>query len=218
MLASGAAVHPGFEGVVTGGESAQAEVPIGIGRREMRRGQNENESPHVLVNVAAQRDESGHVKDLGGNRFFIGTISPEVETLGRRVGKNVMVSVLLLVREFDFCPHLHWQKDGDKGQLLLDDLFHWQDVRFRKRALEINDGDGRIRPENAAGADNFIPLGHLALVKSGPVALVLGRWRAGISFIGLSSKFVGEVLLGFGEFELVDQIVFASAALLELAD
>jgi hypothetical protein len=64
--------------------------------------------------------------------------------------------------------------------------------------------------------------GQLALmkifVKSGRVALVLGRWRANKSFIGLRSKFVGEVLLSLGEIELVDQVVFACAALLDFAD
>jgi hypothetical protein len=44
------------------------------------------------------------------------------------------------------------------------------------------------------------------------------RCQPGESSIGLSSKFVSEVLLCFGEIELVDQVIFASAALLELAD
>jgi hypothetical protein len=52
----------------------------------------------------------------------------------------------------------------------------------------------------------------------GPVELNLGRCQAGKSSIGLSSKFVSEVLLCFGEIELVYQVIFASAALLELAD
>jgi hypothetical protein len=45
-----------------------------------------------------------------------------------------------------------------------------------------------------------------------------GRWQAGKCSIGPSSKFVSEVVLCFGEIELVDQVIFACAALLELAD
>ena len=44
------------------------------------------------------------------------------------------------------------------------------------------------------------------------------RCQPAQSFIGLSSKFASEVLLCFGEIELVDQVICASAALLELAD
>jgi N-6 DNA Methylase len=38
------------------------------------------------------------------------------------------------------------------------------------------------------------------------------------SSLGLSRKFVSEVLLCFGEIELVDQVIFSCAALLEFAD
>ena len=37
-------------------------------------------------------------------------------------------------------------------------------------------------------------------------------------FIRPRSKFVGEVLLSFGEIELIEQVIFASTALLELAN
>ena len=51
-----------------------------------------------------------------------------------------------------------------------------------------------------------------------PVALNLVYWRAGKSLTQLNSKFVSEVLLCFSKIKLVDQVVFACAALLELAD
>ena len=51
-----------------------------------------------------------------------------------------------------------------------------------------------------------------------PVALNLVYWRSGKSLIRLNSKFVSEVLLCSSKIKLVDQVVFACAALLELAD
>ena len=56
------------------------------------------------------------------------------------------------------------------------------------------------------------------LVRFKLVALDLGCWWVGKRSIRLSSKFVSEVLLCLSEIELVDQVIFASAALLELAD
>ena len=47
--------------------------------------------------------------------------------------------------------------------------------------------------------------------------LNLGLWRAG-RVIRLDRKFVGEVLLRRGKIELVNQVVFAGAALTEFAD
>jgi hypothetical protein len=47
--------------------------------------------------------------------------------------------------------------------------------------------------------------------------LVLGRWRS-VSFIGLKSKFISQVLLCSGEIELMNQVEFPCAALLELTD
>jgi hypothetical protein len=48
--------------------------------------------------------------------------------------------------------------------------------------------------------------------------LYLGCWNTGKSSVRLSSKFVSQVLLCLSEIELVDEIIFASSALLELAD
>jgi hypothetical protein len=48
--------------------------------------------------------------------------------------------------------------------------------------------------------------------------LVLGRWRSVKSFIGLKSKFISQVLLCSGEIELMNQVEFPCAALLELTD
>ncbi len=50
------------------------------------------------------------------------------------------------------------------------------------------------------------------------VALVLGDWSAGKRFVGPYSKFVSEILLRFGQLELINQVIFPYAVLLEFAD
>jgi hypothetical protein len=80
----------------------------------------------MLVNIATQRHQPWHIEDLRRNRFFLRPITAQVETLGGRVGKNIVVGVLLEIRKFHLCAYPHRQERGNKGQLFLHDLFGGQ--------------------------------------------------------------------------------------------
>ena len=72
-------------------------------------------------------------------------------------------------------------------------------------------------PKSCLSSRHSYPIGaNLLPFNAGP-ALNLGIWRAG-RVLGLDRKFVGEVLLRRGKIELVNQVIFAGAALTEFAD
>ena len=64
----------------------------------------------MFVNIAPQRDQARDVEDLGRHRSFIGPIAAEIETFRGRVGKDVVISIFLEIRELDPGADLDRQK------------------------------------------------------------------------------------------------------------
>src|SRR5207247_10546902 len=109
----------------------------------------------VFVNVAPKYDKARLIKNLRWDRSLIRPITPKIKTLGRRVGKNVVISVVK-IWEFNFGSDPHREKRRNKRQILLRDLFRWQRNWLGKRALEINHRQRRLRGKNAAFGDDLI--------------------------------------------------------------
>src|SRR5262249_19035224 len=96
LLPGGLAIHPGLERITSGRKSAQLEAAILVRRYEVRRVEHENEPAHVFVDVAVERHKARYIEELRGNRALVGQVAPEIEPLGLRVGKDVVIRVVLV--------------------------------------------------------------------------------------------------------------------------
>src|SRR3954447_16004356 len=118
------------------GQTIQAEVPGTVAHHVMWRVQNENQSTHVLVNIAPQCDQTGFVENNRRHRPFLPTIPSQIESFRRRVRKNIVIRVVKIWK-FNSSADLYRQDGWNKGKIFLRDLFHWQRCWSRKRALKI---------------------------------------------------------------------------------
>src|SRR4029077_4778052 len=82
-------------------------------------------------------------------------ITSKIKTFGRRVGKNVVISVIK-VWEFNLGSDPHRQKRWNERQIFLRDLFHRQRSWLGKRTIEINYCQRRLRGKNAALGDDLV--------------------------------------------------------------
>ena len=87
--------------------------------------QNQDQSAHVFVNVAPKYDQARLIENLRRDRSLIRAITPKIKTFGRRVGKNVVLSVIK-IWEFNLGSDPHREKRWKERQILLRDLFHRQ--------------------------------------------------------------------------------------------
>ena len=83
LLSRRLAVDPRLEQIVTGRKPAQSKPPVRIRGHKIWRLQNENETAHMLVNVAAQRHQPRRVKNLRRDRPLIRPIAPQIEPFRR---------------------------------------------------------------------------------------------------------------------------------------
>src|SRR5687768_2863155 len=121
----------------------------------MRGRQHQDESAHMLVNIAPEGDQAWAVESLKGDRPFLWTIAAKIEPFGRRVRKDVVISVIQ-IGKFDTGANLHGQQSWDESKVLLDDLPTQRLGRPRKRALEVNDGQGWVSRQHPSFADDFV--------------------------------------------------------------
>src|SRR5689334_4062006 len=77
------AIDPRFKHIVTRGKPAQSKSPIFVCGDKIGRVQNENETAHVLVNIAAQRYQPWGVENLRRDRPLIRPIASQIEAFGR---------------------------------------------------------------------------------------------------------------------------------------
>jgi hypothetical protein len=149
----------GGPGVVAGGQSGEPESSALVRHDEMRGRQHQDKPAHVFMDIAAKRNQAGHVEDLGRDRLLIRAIAAEIEALGGRVGKDVVIGVFLQVRKFDFRSDLDGQQSRDKGEIFLRDLLCWKALGLRKRTIEIDHGERGICREDATSRDHLVAFG-----------------------------------------------------------
>src|SRR5437667_1147311 len=117
--------------------------------------QNQDQSAHVFVNVAPKYDQARLIENLRRDRSLIRAITPKIKTFGRRVGKNIVISVIE-IWELDFCPDMHRQERWKESQILLRDLFRRQRSWLGKSTIEINHRQRWLRRKNAAFGDDLV--------------------------------------------------------------
>ena len=112
----------------------------------------------MLVNVAPQCDQARLIENFCRDRAFLRAITANIESLGRRVGKDVVISVVK-VREFNPGPNSYREKRWNERQILLRDFFRWEGSWTRESTVEVNHRKRRLRGKYAAFSDDFVSLG-----------------------------------------------------------
>src|SRR4030095_1003379 len=120
-------------------KSAQPKVPVRSCHDEIRSVQNQDQPAHVFVNVAAQRNQTRFFEHLCRYGTFLRAITAEVESFDRRIGKDVVISVVE-IRKFNSGSNSDRKKRWNERQILLRDLFRCRRSRARESTIEINDG------------------------------------------------------------------------------
>src|SRR6266436_5506006 len=109
----------------------------------------------MFVNVAPKYDQARLIKNLRRDRSLIRPITPKIKTFGRRIGKNVVISVIK-IWEFNLGSDPHRQKRWNERQIFLRDLLRRQRSWLGERTVEINDCQRRLRGKNAAFGDDLV--------------------------------------------------------------
>src|SRR5207245_1989482 len=117
--------------------------------------QNQDQSAHVFVNVAPKYHQARLIENLRRDRSLIRAITPKIKTFGRRVGKNIVISVIE-IWEFNLGSDPHRKKRWKERQILLRDLFRWQRSWLGKRTIEINYRQRWLGGKNAAFGNDLI--------------------------------------------------------------
>ncbi len=169
LFSRGPAIDPRLESVVTRWKPFQSKASTCVRHHKVRTIQNQDQSAHVFVNVAPKYDKARLIENLRRDRSFIRPITPKIKTFGRRVGKNVVISVIK-IWEFNFGSDPHREKRRNERQILLCDLFRWQRNWLGKRTLEINHRQRRLRGKNAAFGDELITFRLVPLQRRSPRA------------------------------------------------
>src|SRR6266436_1817862 len=112
----------------------------------------------MFVNVAPKYDQARLIKNLRRDRSLILPITPKIKTFGRRIGKNVVISVIE-IWEFNLGSDSHRQKRWNERQILLCNLFRRQRSWLGKRTIEINDRQRWLGGKNAALGDDLVTFG-----------------------------------------------------------
>src|SRR5262249_14094834 len=128
-----------------------------ICHRKIRSIQNQDQPAHMFVNVAAQRDQARFVENLCRDRTLLRTITAQVEALGGRVGKDVVISVVKIWK-FNLGSNSYRKKWRNEGQIFLRDLFRRHRSWFRERPFEINYGQRRLGRKYATLGDDLVSL------------------------------------------------------------
>src|SRR5207245_11327673 len=117
--------------------------------------QNQDQSAHVFVNVAPKYHQARLIENLRRDRSLIRAITPKIKTFGRRVGKNIVISVIE-IWEFNLGSDPHRKKRWKESQILLRDLFRWQRSWLGESTIEINHRQRWLRRKNAAFGDDLV--------------------------------------------------------------
>src|SRR5438270_11814783 len=100
------------------------------------------------VNITTKCYQPSRVKNLRRNRLLVRTISPQIKSFRRRIGKNTVISVVE-IREFDPCPGLDRQEWRNKSEIFLSDLLVRRRRRFREGTFKVNYGQRLLGREIA---------------------------------------------------------------------
>jgi hypothetical protein len=103
------------------GQSIQMEVPGTIAHHKIWRVQNENQSTHVLVNIAPQCDQAGFVENNRRDRPFLPTIPSQIESFRKRIKKNIVIRVIKIWK-FNDGADLYRQDRWNEGQIFARSL------------------------------------------------------------------------------------------------
>src|SRR5436190_8461261 len=106
-------------------------MTFAVTQDKVRRIEDEDQRAHMLVNVAAQGNQARRVEHDGWNRPFVRPVTSQVETLGWREGKDVVISIIE-VREQDAGSGLDRQERRHKVEILLRHFRFGGGSPFRK--------------------------------------------------------------------------------------
>src|SRR5207249_10287308 len=84
------------------------------------------------------------------------TLTAKVQSLGRGVGKNVVISVIQ-VWKFNLRAHLYRQERWNERQIFLRDLFRRQRSWTWESAIQIDHRKGWLRGKDPAFGDDLVP-------------------------------------------------------------
>ena len=134
-------------------------MAVRVAQHEMGGVEDEDDGAHVLVDVAAKRDHSGDVEDLRGHGPLVRAVAAEVEALRRRIGEDIVVGVVE-IRKLHAGADLDREEHRHEVQVLLGHGRGRGGRRPRKRALEVDDGDRRVRRKDPPVGDDPVALVH----------------------------------------------------------
>src|SRR4029077_7190904 len=110
----------------------------------------------VLVNVATQSHQARLVEHYRRYRPFLRAVTPEIKSLGGRIGKDVVILVIQIL-ELYFGSHFYRQERWNERQILLLDFFCWQRGWSRKIAVKIDHRQRRLRRKNSSLGYDLVP-------------------------------------------------------------
>src|ERR1700722_16788448 len=90
----------GAELVMSQRQAADSIVPFKIGSLKIGCVENENDRPHVFVDITAANDHAKLIENPPRNGALIATITPKIKSLRFRKRKNAVVH-LIFVGKFD---------------------------------------------------------------------------------------------------------------------
>src|SRR5206468_12440207 len=127
-----------------------------IRHHEIRRVQHKDPSAHVLMNGATQNHQARLIKHHRRYRPFLRTITAEIKSLYRRIGKDVVILVVEIWKLY-LGALFNRQERWNKRQILLLDFFCWQRSWSRKIAVKIDHGQRRLRRKNSGLGYDLVP-------------------------------------------------------------